>query len=109
LWDGQNIVAEIGTTGSVTARYMRGINLITREQDGANQYYLFNTHWDVIQCANTWKITETSCIEVSGHNNKQNWRTALTRRFPHQLITTYRIKKASKCIDLEAFHIFICR
>jgi RHS repeat-associated protein len=47
LWDGQNIVAEIGTTGSVTARYLRGINLIAREQDGSLQYYLFNAHGDV--------------------------------------------------------------
>ncbi|MEM1485595.1 RHS repeat-associated core domain-containing protein [Oscillospiraceae bacterium PP1C4] len=49
LWDGQNIVAEIGTTNTVTARYLRGINLIAREQDGANQYYLFNAHGDVTQ------------------------------------------------------------
>ncbi|WP_101909222.1 RHS repeat domain-containing protein [Marasmitruncus massiliensis] len=49
LWDGQNIVAEIGTTGSVTARYLRGINLIAREQDGALQYYTFNAHGDVTQ------------------------------------------------------------
>ncbi len=51
MWDGQNIVAEIGTTGTVTARYLRGINLIAREQDVANQYYLFNAHGDVIQRA----------------------------------------------------------
>ena len=49
LWDGQNIVAEIGTTGSVTARYLRGINLVAREQDCALQYYTFNAHGDVTQ------------------------------------------------------------
>ena len=49
LWDGQNIVAEIGATGNVVARYLRGANLIAREQDGAAQYYLFNAHGDVAQ------------------------------------------------------------
>ena len=54
LWDGQNIVVEIGATGTVTARYLRGINLIAREQDGANQYYLFNAHGDVTKRADAW-------------------------------------------------------
>ena len=54
LWDGQNIVVEIGATGTVTARYLRGINLIAREQDGANQYYLFNAHGDVVQRVDAW-------------------------------------------------------
>ena len=49
LWDGQNIVAEVGATGNVVARYLRGANLIAREQDGAAQYYLFNAHGDVAQ------------------------------------------------------------
>ena len=31
------------------ARYLRGANLIAREQDGAAQYYLFNAHGDVTQ------------------------------------------------------------
>ncbi len=55
LWDGQNIVAEIGTTGNVTARYPRGINLIVWEKVDANSdtyYYLFNAHGDVIQHIN---------------------------------------------------------
>lgn len=49
LWDGQNIVAEIGATGNVVARYLRGANLIAREQDGALQYYLHNAHGDVTE------------------------------------------------------------
>ena len=49
LWDGQNIVAEVGATGVIVARYLRGANLIAREQDGAAQYYLFNAHGDVAQ------------------------------------------------------------
>lgn len=49
LWDGQNIAAEIGAAGNITARYLRGANLICREQDGAEQYYLFNAHGDVTE------------------------------------------------------------
>jgi len=49
VWDGQNIVAEVGATGVIVARYLRGANLIAREQDGAAQYYLFNAHGDVAQ------------------------------------------------------------
>ena len=49
LWDGQNIVAEVGATGVIVARYLRGANLIAREQDGALQYYLHNAHGDVVQ------------------------------------------------------------
>ena len=49
LWDGQNIAAEIGAAGNIVARYLRGANLIAREQDGAAQYYLFNAHGDVTQ------------------------------------------------------------
>ncbi len=59
LWDGQNMVAEVGTTGSVTARYLRGINLIVWEKVDTNSdansdtyYYLFNAHGDVIQHIN---------------------------------------------------------
>ena len=49
LWDGQNIVAEAGALGNITARYLRGANLICRVQGGAAQYYLFNAHGDVAQ------------------------------------------------------------
>ena len=49
LWDGQNMVAEIGATGAIVARYLRGANLIAREQDGALQYYLHNAHGDVTE------------------------------------------------------------
>ena len=42
-------MAEVGATGVIVARYLRGANLIAREQDGAAQYYLFNAHGDVAQ------------------------------------------------------------
>lgn len=43
------MVAETGTAGSIVDRYLRGANLICREQDGAEQYYLYNVHGDVVQ------------------------------------------------------------
>ena len=49
LWDGQNIVAEVGPSDTITDRYLRGINLIARDQDGKLQYYTFNAHGDVTQ------------------------------------------------------------
>jgi len=49
IWDGQDIVAEYGANGNITARYLRGINLVARDQDNLLQYYLFNAHGDVTQ------------------------------------------------------------
>ncbi|WRS27292.1 RHS repeat-associated core domain-containing protein [Oscillospiraceae bacterium MB08-C2-2] len=49
IWDGQNMVAEYGESGRIFARYLRGINLIAREQDGLCQYYLFNAHGDAVE------------------------------------------------------------
>ena len=37
LWDGQNIVAEMGVTGTVNTRYIRGVNLIARKIDSNHQ------------------------------------------------------------------------
>ncbi len=53
LWDGQNVVAEVGVNGTVNTRYLRGLNLIAREIDGAKQYYIFNAHGDVIHRVDT--------------------------------------------------------
>ena len=49
LWDGQNIVAEIGVTDTVNSRYIRGQNLVARKIDSNHEYYLFNYHGDVIR------------------------------------------------------------
>jgi RHS repeat-associated protein len=50
IWDGANIVAEL-TGSSVTATYVRGINLIAK--GGGSQYYSFNAHGDVVQLTNS--------------------------------------------------------
>jgi len=59
LWDGQNIVAEYAGSGNMTARYLRGIGLIAREQDAALglQYYLHNAHGDVVERTDRYGTT----------------------------------------------------
>ncbi|WP_066456821.1 RHS repeat-associated core domain-containing protein [Anaerotruncus rubiinfantis] len=47
LWDGQNIVAEMGATNTINTRYIRGLNLVARKIDTNLQYYQFNYHGDV--------------------------------------------------------------
>ena len=49
IWDGSEMVAEYQSNGTVIARYLRGINLIARELDGQQEYYLHNAHGDVVQ------------------------------------------------------------
>ena len=41
-------MAEVGATGALNTRYIRGTGLIAREMDGAMQYYLFDAHGDVL-------------------------------------------------------------
>ena len=41
-------MAEVGATGALNTRYIRGTGLIAREMDGALQYYLFDAHGDVL-------------------------------------------------------------
>ena len=47
-WDGQNIVAEIGATNTINARYIRGLGLVARKIDNNHQYYQLNAHGDVL-------------------------------------------------------------
>ena len=41
-------MAEVGATGALNTRYIRGTGLIAREMDSALQYYLFDAHGDVL-------------------------------------------------------------
>src|SRR3989339_162648 len=47
IWDGQNIVSEINN-GTLTNKYIRGINLIYGDLNGIKNWYLFNGHGDVV-------------------------------------------------------------
>ena len=48
LYDGDNIELETDGTGVQTANNIYGVNLISRNVDGQNVYYLYNGHGDVI-------------------------------------------------------------
>ena len=52
VWDGGSLAAEL-TDGAVSARYIRGINLISRENTSGTQYYAYNGHGDVVQLSNS--------------------------------------------------------
>ena len=41
------------TDGAVSARYIRGINLISQENSSGTQYYAYNGHGDVVQLNNS--------------------------------------------------------
>ena len=49
IWDGQNISADM-TNGTVTAKYLRGVDLISSSVSGqTTRYYMYNAHGDVVQ------------------------------------------------------------
>ena len=54
VWDGANMVLEIGVNGVTAARYLRGLELIAREQDGKREYYHQNGHGDIILRMDAW-------------------------------------------------------
>ena len=51
LLDGGNVVGEV-QNNTVTAKYLRGINLISRVAGTTTEYYLFNAHGDVVDLVN---------------------------------------------------------
>ncbi len=48
IWDAGSIVAEV-ENGEAAATYLRGMNLIRSDVGGAESYYLYNAHGDVVQ------------------------------------------------------------
>ncbi len=48
------MVLEIGVNGVTAARYLRGLELIAREQDGKREYYHQNGHGDIILRMDAW-------------------------------------------------------
>lgn len=54
VWDGQQMVAELNSSGTVTNKYIRGINQIyVQDSAGTKKFYLFNGHADVVHLTNT--------------------------------------------------------
>ncbi|MFZ5353381.1 MAG: RHS repeat-associated core domain-containing protein, partial [Bacillota bacterium] len=49
IWDGDQIALELDEAGNEKGKYVRGINLISAEINGAKNFYLYNAHGDVEQ------------------------------------------------------------
>ena len=49
VYDGANIIAETNNANAFTAKYYRGLNLISREVGGARGFYSYNGHGDVVR------------------------------------------------------------
>ena len=52
MYNGQNIAAELNAQNGVTAKYNRGLELISRDKDGEKMYYLMDGHGSVIRLTN---------------------------------------------------------
>ena len=70
LLDGGNVVGEV-ESGEVTAIYLRGANLISRETDTAEQYYIFNAHGDVTGLVNNSQTVEKT-YDYDAFGNEKN-------------------------------------
>ena len=70
LLDGGDVVAEF-TNGTPTARYLRGINLISRTATSGTAYYLHNAHGDVVALTDsTGAVTKRYDYDAFG--NEEN-------------------------------------
>ena len=70
LLDGGNVVGEV-QSGEVTATYLRGANLISRETDTSEQYYIFNAHGDVTGLVNNSQTVEKTYDYDAFGNEKE--------------------------------------
>jgi RHS repeat-associated protein len=61
ILDGANVALELNGS-TVTANYIRGINLIYSTISGAPKYYMYNAHGDVVQ------LTDTAGAVVKSYN-----------------------------------------
>jgi RHS repeat-associated protein len=50
IWDGSNIVAELGERRTLKDRYIRGVGLVKNGQD---EYFAFNGHGDTVRLVNS--------------------------------------------------------
>lgn len=79
LLDGGNVVTEV-KNNAVSANYIRGTNLISKEADNSTSYYLYNAHGDVIGLTNnTGSVTKTYDYDAFGIEKNPN--TADTNPF----------------------------
>jgi len=85
ILDGGNNVMEV-ESGTVTAKYIRGVNLLYSTTGAATNWYLYNAHGDVVQLANTsGAVTKTYSYDAFG--NEQN--LALNDTNPYRFAGEY--------------------
>ena len=101
LWNGLNIVADVGASGSITGSYLRGAGLIATDIGGERSYNLYNAHGDVVQLAG-----EDSSIDLQydydAYGNQ--------REIPGQDTTTPDInpfRYSGEYLDFETNYIYL--
>jgi RHS repeat-associated protein len=69
IWDGQNIIAEMNASSSITGRYIRGVGIAASlDTAGTKQYFLYNGHGDVWQLTNaSGTVTKTYGYDAFGN------------------------------------------
>ena len=77
-----NVLAEIGSEGSVQAYYTIGADLISQERDGKVSVYLYDGHGSVVGLANeSGVVTDTYCYDAFGNLLKSKGSTKNCYRY----------------------------
>jgi len=73
VWDGNKVSIELNASNTVTAKYIRGLDLLASENSGVRVYFLYNAHGDVVQLTNTGgTITKTYEYDAFGVEKNPN-------------------------------------
>jgi RHS repeat-associated protein len=69
IWDGQNIIAEMNASSSMTGRYIRRVGIAASlDTAGTKQYFIHNGHGDVWQLTNaSGTVTKTYGYDAFGN------------------------------------------
>ena len=77
-----NVLAEMGSEGSVQAYYTIGADLVSQERSGKTSIYLYDGHGSVVGLANeNGKVTDTYAYDAFGNLLKSNGSTKNCYRY----------------------------